>query len=121
MTSSGGLPAVTAALSGELRSRWPGVHLGIYGDAAHQARPSDHNLVTTSGKKGPRAIDFMSVNQPVRDDLRRLILTPAFRVEHRISLFIDRGVIYSLRHAWRPRPYTGADPHISHAHISCDA
>ncbi|HEV8177033.1 MAG TPA: hypothetical protein VGP44_05030, partial [Gemmatimonadales bacterium] len=79
------------------------------------------NWTTTSGKTGPRAIDFMTADRPVRDTLQRLVLTPDFIHEHSLSLFIDRGLIYSARHDWRPRPYMGVNPHITHAHISCDA
>lgn len=115
------LPVVTSRLSSAVHSLWPQVPQGIYGDAAHAKRESDHNRVTTSGKTGPRAIDFMGALEDQRNDLRAWILQPRIRRIYRISLFIDRRTLYSARNGWRGRPYHGESPHIDHAHISCDA
>lgn len=114
------LPGVTSRLSSVLHSLWPQVRQGIYGDDAHQKRESDHNSITTSGKIGPRAIDFMTARETERNALRALVLDPRFRKRYRISLFIDRRTLYSARNHWHGRPYNGTSPHVDHAHISCD-
>lgn len=115
------LPAVTSLLSHRLRLRWPRLHQGIYGDAAHELRKSDHNRRTTSGKTGPRAIDLMSAIEDDHDDILTVVLAPLFRRRYRISLVISRGVLYSRLNGWKGRPYRGSNPHNDHVHISCDA
>jgi hypothetical protein len=114
------LPIVTGRLSSELRRRWPTLSQGIYGDAAHGKRLSDHNRVTTSGKPGPRAIDVMTNSEDRHRDLVLLLLDEQFRDLFEISLIISRRRIWSPRHSWLMRPYTGSNPHLDHLHVSCD-
>lgn len=89
---------------------------GWIGDQAHQARTSDHNPdsrglvhaidVDTDLGEGARMQDFV-------DHL-------AARKDRRLTYIIFNRRIWSASHAWNPRPYTGADPHTGHAHISAD-
>lgn len=89
---------------------------GWIGDPAHQARPSDHNPdhrglvhaidVTTDLGEGARMQDAV-------DHL-------AARKDRRLTYIIFNRRIWSASHDWKPRPYTGDDPHTGHAHISAD-
>ena len=90
--------------------RWPGrkrASDGIMGDASHQARKSDHNTGL--------AVDIThdaGIGCDGRDIAEAAIRDP------RTSYVIWNKKIYNASIADKWRPYTGANPHKVHVHIS---
>lgn len=90
---------------------------GWIGDAAHQARPSDHNP-DASGVV--RAIDIdkdlilkdKKASWELADQIRL-----AAKTDKRIKYVIHQGQITSARSLWRWRKHSG-NPHLAHIHIS---
>ena len=94
---------------------------GWIGDTAHNARKSDHN----PDKQGwVRAIDIDSdlVKGSSKESwlLAEQIKTIALKGDKRVSYVIHQHRIASPRQKWAWRVYKGANPHISHIHISFD-
>jgi hypothetical protein len=94
---------------------------GWIGDTAHNARKSDHN----PDKQGwVRAIDIDSdlVKGSSKESwlLAEQIKTIALKDDKRVSYIIHQHRIASPRQKWAWRVYKGANPHISHIHISFD-
>jgi hypothetical protein len=94
---------------------------GWIGDTAHNARKSDHN----PDKQGwVRAIDIDSdlVKGLSKESwlLAEQIKTIALKGDKRISYVIHQHRIASPRQKWAWRVYKGANPHVSHIHISFD-
>ena len=94
---------------------------GWIGDTAHNARKSDHN----PDKQGwVRAIDIDSdlVKGSSKESwlLAEQIKTIALKGDKRISYVIHQHRIASPRQNWAWRVYKGANPHVSHIHISFD-
>jgi hypothetical protein len=94
---------------------------GWIGDTAHNARKSDHN----PDKNGwVRAIDVDSdlVKNSSKESwlLAEQIKTIALKGDKRISYVIHQHRIASPRQNWAWRVYKGANPHVSHIHISFD-
>lgn len=88
---------------------------GSIGDTSHQARKSDHNPnshdvvqaidISHDPAHGFDSYDFADMLRQKRDN--------------RIKYVISHGRIFSsLVNAWEWRPYTGADSHSHHVHIS---
>lgn len=83
---------------------------GWIGDKAHQATQSDHN---PDSRGIVHAIDidkdgidaYFVVEQCIRDD------RPA-------SYVVYNREIWSRSRDWKPRRYTGSNPHTSHIHVS---
>ncbi|HEY2947437.1 MAG TPA: peptidoglycan-binding domain-containing protein [Micromonosporaceae bacterium] len=99
-------------LRAETNATWPKRDKksdGWIGDAAHQARKSDHN---PDGRGCVHAIDVD------RDgiDTRRLVLE-AIR-DPRTNYVIFERKIYSRSRGFKARAYTGSNPHMHHIHIS---
>ena len=94
---------------------------GWIGDTAHNARKSDHN----PDKQGwVRAVDIDSdlVKGSSKESwlLAEQIKTIALKGDKRISYVIHQHRIASPRQKWAWRVYKGANPHVSHIHISFD-
>ena len=94
---------------------------GWIGDTAHNARKSDHN----PDKQGwVRAIDIDSdlVKGSSKESwlLAEQIKTIALKGDKRISYVIHQHRIASPLKNWAWRVYKGANPHVSHIHISFD-
>jgi hypothetical protein len=94
---------------------------GWIGDTSHNARKSDHN----PDKNGwVRAIDIDSdlVKNSSKESwlLAEQIKTIAFKGDKRISYVIHQHRIASPLKNWAWRVYKGANPHVSHIHISFD-
>ena len=92
---------------------------GWIGDTAHNARKSDHN----PDKQGwVRAIDIDSdlVKGSSKESwlLAEQIKTIALKGDKRLSYIIHQHRIASPRQNWAWRVYKGANPHVSHIHIS---
>jgi lysozyme family protein len=92
---------------------------GTIGDAAHQARMSDHNPWVKDGSVGvvtaldithdpARGVDSYAIAETLRRSRDR-------RIKYVIS---NRRIFSSQLHAWEWHPYTGANPHDRHVHIS---
>jgi hypothetical protein len=104
-------PACRAALA-EATRRWPNRNRatdGICGDAAHHARVSDHNTGDA----------FDLTHDPIRGcDAHRLAEALVARRDPRVKYVISRRRIWNPSVSPRWRPYTGSNPHESHAHVS---
>lgn len=103
---------------------------GWIGDRAHQGRKSGHNPDDTTGSRpeyedADRTAEVRGLD--VDDDLRhpsvtmaeaidRILATPEDR--RRLSYVIYRRRIASAKSSWKWKPYTGSNPHDSHAHFS---
>lgn len=112
------------ALRAEINLRWPQrskVSDGTIGDAAHASRNSDHNpWVKVNGVGVVRAIDITAEG-----------IDPAAYAEHLRALgkagdprLVPGGYVIwnkriaSERQGWAWRPYTGANGHTRHIHLS---
>jgi hypothetical protein len=90
---------------------------GTIGDAAHQARKSDHN---PNADGVVTALD-VTHDPPAMDALRLANALRASR-DPRIKYVIHNGRIFSSKvQPWVWRPYSGADPHKHHVHVSVEA
>lgn len=102
--------AVAALKSAD--ARWPDrprASDGIMGDAAHQARPSDHN----SGN----AVDITAIDRAHGDEIADAALR-----DPRTAYVIWYGRIWNVQRGDRDwRPYSGANAHKHHVHISIRA
>jgi len=106
-------PAIWSLLE-DIDTRWPGrskASDGIIGDAAHQARASDHNTgdaldVTHDANKGP---DLDQLAERLLRDKRVTYVIWRRRIANQA---IESG-------KWRP--YTGVNPHDHHLHVSIKA
>lgn len=86
---------------------------GWIGDAAHAARPSDHNPDQSSRPPGVvRALDITAEGINVAATLRDVKAHPA------VWYVIHRGTIWSRTHGFEPRRYLGSNPHNEHIHVS---
>ena len=90
---------------------------GVYSDARHQARKSDHN---PDANGWVRAIDISRGLVDGKDIMSDLVFqVRAYAKKHgRFSYIIFDGKIYSPILGWRPRKYRGINPHKKHAHFS---
>jgi hypothetical protein len=93
-------------------------HDGTIGDAAHAAGKSDHN---------PNAAGVVTALDVTHDpahgcDCRVIADQLVASRDPRIKYIIFRGrIVSSTVHPWAWRPYTGANAHSSHLHVSVDA
>ena len=116
------LPPETVELWLALVAEFPDlVSLGAWGNRSHAARRSDHNWITSSGKRGPRAIDCMTVDKNLHARIVAWATTPAVRVRYGITLVISRRRKWSAKSGWKARPYLGTSGHFDHVHLSNDA
>lgn len=82
----------------------------VVGDPAHSARVSDHN---PDSRGIVHAIDIR-----LGGDLDPQRVLKAVIGDPRTQYVIHDGVITSRTYDWRPRPYTGSNPHKTHIHVS---
>lgn len=110
------LVACLAVLRAEFNTLAPGRDKGAdgwIGDAAHQARASDHNpdaqgrvLAVDIDSTGPWPVDFTALVESLRGSTR-------------LEYIIWNRRIASRDQSWTWRTYTGSsDPHTGHAHFS---
>lgn len=106
-------PAVRAALR-DANAAWPGRQRqsdGTLGDAAHQARKSDHNTG-----------DAVDITHDPRAGCDAGVIADMATRDHRVTYVIwDRRIWSRARAAEGWRPYTGSNPHTKHVHISVRA
>lgn len=101
-----------ATLDREVHSRWPDApRSGTIGDAAHAARPSDHN----PGGPGDvvTALDVMGLPQ-AKAVWDHIVATRPARVEYAIHDGRKTGSDLG----WAVVRYTGSNPHATHCHVS---
>lgn len=92
------------------KSCWPGITVGWIGDAAHQQEQSDHN---TDSRGDVHAIDVMVVGAAAQAVVNWCLANPAD-----LEYIIHNRVIWTRSNNWKPKKYTGSDPHTNHVHIS---
>lgn len=115
------------ALRNEINERFPGRDRssdGWIGDAAHAARPSDHN----PGARGyVHALDIDEDIDGVDDETGAELMWLAEHLrtkrDPRVKYVIYEGRIFSSyatahRRAWEWGPYTGVNAHRRHLHVS---
>ena len=92
---------------------------GWIGDTSHKARKSDHN---PDSNGWVRAIDIdadlVKGSNKASWLLAEQIKTIALKGDKRLSYIIHQHRIASPRQNWAWRVYKGANPHVSHIHIS---
>lgn len=82
---------------------------GWIGDAAHQARQSDHN---PDGRGIVHALDITSAR------IEPWVVVVAACVHPSTNYVIFRGRIFSRTHRFVGRFYEGPDRHMTHIHVS---
>jgi hypothetical protein len=88
---------------------------GTIGDAAHAARVSDHNPNPPhAGVVTAWDITTDTFSNTLAEQLREM----GMRGDGRVKYVIWQRHITSAEHAWKWAPYTGADPHTGHIHLS---
>lgn len=87
-----------------------GVVVGWIGDAAHQQECSDHNRDSTGVV---HAIDPMVTGARAKAVVEACLAHPGD-----LQYVIHNRVIWSASVGWKPRVYTGSNPHTDHVHIS---
>jgi len=87
-----------------------GVVVGWIGDAAHQGECSDHNRDSWGVV---HAIDPM-----VSGSRAQAIVNQALAHSGDLQYIIHNRVIWSVTVGWKPRNYTGSNPHADHVHLS---
>lgn len=92
---------------------------GTIGNAAHATRDSDHNpWVLDNGKGVVTALDI--THDPAHGcDCGALAETLRANRDGRIKYVIwNRQIMSAIISPWKWRPYSGANPHNKHVHIS---
>lgn len=106
------LAPALAVLRDEINARWPGrdrTSDGWIGDPAHQATRSDHN---PNDRGSVNAIDVD------RDGVDIAAIIAAIEAHPSAHYWIVDQRIADADDGWRPRPYTGTNPHDKHLHVS---
>ena len=118
-------------LLGQVNERWPKrdkASDGWIGDASHQASVSDHNPCwsCTGDRYGVvRARDFdadlggKGAMDRLAGQLRRYARDR--KDDDRLAYIIWDGAIASVTYGWEWRPYSGANDHAHHMHVSFTA
>jgi hypothetical protein len=108
-------------LKAQVDAKFPGrskVSDGTIGDAAHRTRSSDHNPHIEDGGTG--VVSAMDItHDPEHCDAGALVEKLVASKDPRIKYIIYSGRIISSKvQPWVWRPYTGANAHAHHCHIS---
>lgn len=127
------LTTALARLRADFNTRFPNrdhTSDGWIGDAAHQREISGHNPDETGGgeyedadsKDEVRAIDvdvdFREPGITAQEVVDSILATPADLT--RLKYIIYNRRIWSRNTSWKPRAYTGSNPHDKHIHFSGD-
>jgi hypothetical protein len=92
---------------------------GTIGDAAHQARTSDHNPWVRDGAVG--VVTALDITHDPGHGVDTYVMAETLRInrDRRIKYVISNRRIFSSQvHPWEWRPYRGPNPHDHHVHIS---
>ena len=92
------------------QSCYKGLVVGWIGDSAHQQEHSDHN---PDSRGYVHALDFMAIGANAQAIVNWLLTNPAD-----LEYVIHNRVIWTRSNGWKPRKYTGSDPHTNHVHAS---
>lgn len=109
------LAPALVALRAEVKKTWPERDTdsdGWLGDAAHRARKSEHN---PDARGIVHALD-LDTDGLTKSQVGRLLRSVIG--DDRVWYVIHDGTIWSRTYRWRPRRYTGTNPHRGHIHIS---
>lgn len=97
---------------------------GAIGDAAHATRTSDHNPWVRDQHNQP-VVTAIDVDRDIGPGVTSRMLAEFLRLrkDARIKYVISNGQMFSSysngqREAWEWGPYTGANGHFEHCHIS---
>ena len=118
MAQSWSLAPALDAFRGELDEKYPSRDKksdGSIGDAAHSSRVSDHN---PDPNGMVHAIDVDVDGIPSAEIVAFLVAQHKSGADNRLAYIIHRRVIYSRTYRWVGRPYTGANAHDKHFHMS---
>ena len=92
---------------------------GWIGDTAHQASRSDHN---PDSRGIVHAIDvdedLRAPGASMRECVEEVVRRHRAGQDNRITYVIYERTIWSATYGWRPRAYSGSNPHDRHAHFS---
>jgi hypothetical protein len=92
---------------------------GWIGDAAHQSGTSDHN---PDSRGIVHAIDvdedLRAPGATMRECVEEVVRRHRAGQDNRITYVIYERTIWSASYDWRPRSYSGSNPHDKHAHFS---
>lgn len=105
-----------ARFKSALNTRWPGRDHssdGWIGDKAHQGTKSGHNPSPPSGVVRARDTDVDGIHVP--SVVASLLLNPAIRY------VIYNARIFHAQNLFRPKNYTGSNPHKGHAHAEIES
>jgi murein L,D-transpeptidase YcbB/YkuD len=92
------------------KASYPGIVVGWIGDAAHQNEQSDHNPDSLGIV---HADDFMATGAHAQAIVTWLLRNPAD-----LEYVIHNRVIWTRSNGFKPKKYTGSDPHTNHVHAS---
>lgn len=92
---------------------------GWIGDTAHQASKSDHN---PDDRGIVHAVDvdedLRAPGATMRECVEEVVRRHRAGLDNRLTYVIYERTIWSASYDWRPRVYSGANPHDKHAHFS---
>jgi hypothetical protein len=95
-----------------IQREYPGIVIGTFGDSAHMAEQSDHNLDACDVC---HAIDVMiAAGTPTAERILAWLLSDPRDLEY----VIHNTKIYERLNGWNPIDYDGSDPHTNHIHAS---
>lgn len=125
MTTMAQLSKGAAKLREQMNIRFPKRDTksdGWIGDPAHAARKSDHN----PDRNGiVHAIDLDADFGDPKKDLAQVLAEQlaahakgGSKSGKRVSYIIYNRQKWSAKSAWKPRKYTGSNPHTGHVHVS---
>lgn len=86
------------------------ISVGWIGDAAHQTEQSDHNV---DSRGLVHALDFMCTGAHAQ-----AIVNWGLAHNADLEYIIHNRVIWTRSNNWKPKKYTGSDPHTNHVHFS---
>lgn len=100
-------------LKGQLDAQYPGWRfLGFIGDAAHRNVPSDHNPNSAG------VVCALDIGPGGGLNIHALARNLAASPHPDLKYIISNREIFEWQNGFKPRRYTGKDPHDTHIHIS---
>jgi len=106
------LAPVLDQIRGEVLARFPGATVGTIGQ---RSTPTDHE---PDASGDVNAIDIMTGRGVNGDAIAAALVARAIAGDPGLRYVIWDRKIWSSTFGWKPRPYTGPDPHSGHVHVS---